>query len=408
MAKGAKKGGGAKGASKKTEQKKREKVVEDKTFGLKNKNKSKKVQKYVQQVQKTAGGGAKGGATHEQALAAKKKAEKEAQKQAEKEMLELFGDAYALSGKKKPNSKLVKKAAEEDKKKEEEIEAQKKLDDERDFGVPICALREVFGLGARAMVERICVEMVWKDNLAGKAYDGSACHYVRVNDGTTLNPMTMCFMGETPQSTSFLKVNTILDVKQVEAVVRGDKVILEVPKGAKGLSQEDPSIECSVSVASERLSNYIKERIVEEEEIRERGGIPIEERIEEERANLKPPLTPVTKERFFAWKEKNKKEKEEAEKKAIEATKKGGKVGNVLSGRALFQYDASLFVDDEGAVDSTYLAHRNEDFADEKVDSNDGEDGDDDDEKNASNIQESLYLEGDDDLDDLDDEEDDE
>lgn len=37
--------GGDKGPSKKTEQKKKEKIVEDKTFGLKNKNKSAKVQK---------------------------------------------------------------------------------------------------------------------------------------------------------------------------------------------------------------------------------------------------------------------------------------------------------------------------------------------------------------------------
>ena len=33
------------GPSKKTEQKQKEKIVEDKTFGLKNKNKSAKVQK---------------------------------------------------------------------------------------------------------------------------------------------------------------------------------------------------------------------------------------------------------------------------------------------------------------------------------------------------------------------------
>ena len=39
-------------ASKKTVQKVTKKIVEDKTFGLKNKNKSSKVQKYVQTVQK--------------------------------------------------------------------------------------------------------------------------------------------------------------------------------------------------------------------------------------------------------------------------------------------------------------------------------------------------------------------
>lgn len=39
----AKKKDGGAGASKKTEQKKKKQVIEDKTFGLKNKNKSKKV-----------------------------------------------------------------------------------------------------------------------------------------------------------------------------------------------------------------------------------------------------------------------------------------------------------------------------------------------------------------------------
>ena len=38
------------GASKKTVEKKKEKQIEDKTFGLKNKNKSKAVQNYIQQV----------------------------------------------------------------------------------------------------------------------------------------------------------------------------------------------------------------------------------------------------------------------------------------------------------------------------------------------------------------------
>ena len=39
-----------KGPSAKTLQKEKQKVVEDKTFGLKNKNKSKAVQQYVKQV----------------------------------------------------------------------------------------------------------------------------------------------------------------------------------------------------------------------------------------------------------------------------------------------------------------------------------------------------------------------
>ncbi|KAJ3208542.1 hypothetical protein HDU67_006688, partial [Dinochytrium kinnereticum] len=41
-------------ASKKAQEATKKKVVEDKTFGLKNKNKSAKVGKYVQQVQQAA------------------------------------------------------------------------------------------------------------------------------------------------------------------------------------------------------------------------------------------------------------------------------------------------------------------------------------------------------------------
>jgi zinc finger CCCH domain-containing protein 15 len=49
-----KKGGGGGGASKKQVQAKKQRFVEDKTFGLKNKNKSKKVQQYVATVSKQA------------------------------------------------------------------------------------------------------------------------------------------------------------------------------------------------------------------------------------------------------------------------------------------------------------------------------------------------------------------
>ncbi|KAJ0392092.1 hypothetical protein P43SY_010522 [Pythium insidiosum] len=61
--------------SKKAEQKRKEKLIEDKTFGLKNKNKSSKVQKYVQEVAKQvkAGGQTRADRLKAEAAAAKKK-----------------------------------------------------------------------------------------------------------------------------------------------------------------------------------------------------------------------------------------------------------------------------------------------------------------------------------------------
>jgi hypothetical protein len=85
---------------------------------------------------------------------------------------------------------------------------------------------------------------------------------------------------------------------------------------------------------------------------------PIEEIIEEERANLKSDgLTPVTAESFAAWKERRnaRKQKELEDKMAEEAAKaKGGKKGaksGIMSGKALFTYDPTLFKDDDDAVD---------------------------------------------------------
>jgi len=73
----------AQGPSKKTEQKKKEKVIEDKTFGLKNK-KGGKQQKFIQQVQKQVHSG---GTPSNRKLDAAKEAEKAAKKAPEDDIL---------------------------------------------------------------------------------------------------------------------------------------------------------------------------------------------------------------------------------------------------------------------------------------------------------------------------------
>lgn len=66
--------------------------------------------------------------------------------------------------------------------------------------------------------------------------------------------------------------------------------------------------------------------------------------------------TPVTAESFAKWKadKAEQKKRENAEKVAQELKKKTkGKGLSVLSGKDLFEYDASLFVDDEEANDES-------------------------------------------------------
>ena len=107
----------------------------------------------------------------------------------------------------------------------------------------------------------------------------------------------------------------------------------------------------------------------------------IEEKIEEERAALPSDgLIPVTMETFMDWKKrKAEKKQKELEDKMKEEAKKGTKGGSgILSGRALFKYDPTLFQDDEAAADETVYEERAEDEEDaptkQGVQSDDSED----------------------------------
>mmetsp|Transcript_39477 Transcript_39477/g.60708 ORF Transcript_39477/g.60708 Transcript_39477/m.60708 type:complete len:276 (-) Transcript_39477:110-937(-) len=88
--------------SKKAEQKKKQKVIEDRTFGLKNKNKSKKVQQYVEGVAKAVLNS--GDRRQRQMEEQRKKHKAEAKmrkKAAEDERNALFGEALLAVKKKK-------------------------------------------------------------------------------------------------------------------------------------------------------------------------------------------------------------------------------------------------------------------------------------------------------------------
>lgn len=93
--------------------------------------------------------------------------------------------------------------------------------------------------------------------------------------------------------------------------------------------------------------------------------LTLEEKIEEERASLPSSgLTPVTLETFNDWKRRKAERKQkELEERMKEEEKKGASKGKgILSGRALFKYDPTLFRDDENAADEKIYEEREEDF----------------------------------------------
>lgn len=91
--------------SKKTTQKKKDKLVEDKTFGLKNKNKSKKVQQHIQSVQKNIENSGDPKLRKQEEQRKKLKADAKARKKAaEDERNALFGEALLAVQKKNPTN----------------------------------------------------------------------------------------------------------------------------------------------------------------------------------------------------------------------------------------------------------------------------------------------------------------
>lgn len=97
--------------------------------------------------------------------------------------------------------------------------------------------------------------------------------------------------------------------------------------------------------------------------------MPLEEKIEIERQQLPSEgLIPVTLESFMKWKadRAERKQKEAEERMAQEIAKASAKGNNknfgagVMSGKALFTYDPSLFQDDDGAVDEDKYEERSD------------------------------------------------
>eukprot|EP00923_Selenidium_pygospionis_P007518 GHVN01012864.1.p2 GENE.GHVN01012864.1~~GHVN01012864.1.p2 ORF type:complete len:364 (+),score=107.25 GHVN01012864.1:1816-2907(+) len=270
----------------KAEEKAKQKVAEDKTFGLKNKNKSKAVQKYIKGVQTQAAGNPKDLAAKAKAKEASTEAKK---KQAERDALlrSLFGAATAAK-------KIGEGTAE-------------------DFDPKQCRADQKIDLYSDA----------------------------REMDDWTLEKLEEVILDKHGETNKGLKETTIVCKHFLEALDKrqygwfwtcpggGDKCIYRhcLPKGYV-LKKDRP-----------------KDDDDEEE--------PLEEAIERERAELSGTGTPVTLESFEKWK----KEKEAARVRAVEAErvkaakKTGGRGLEILSGRDLFSYDPTLFVDDDGAAD---------------------------------------------------------
>ncbi|GBG79952.1 hypothetical protein CBR_g30214 [Chara braunii] len=303
------KGAPAKGAGKekKADIAKKQKLVEDKTFGLKNKNKSSKVQKYVQSVAQAASAPRKRTEAEDHKTAQRKKKEEEAAR--EKELNELF--KVAISQPKvpvgvDPKSILCEFFRRGQCTKGFKCKFSHDLNVERK-GEKIDLYSDQRDVPQEESMEDWDQEKL-EDVVATKGQE-----YANQNKGTTI----VCKY--------FL-----------EAVEKKQYGWFWVcPNGGKDCQYRHALPPGYV------LKSQMKALLEEEGD-----KLPVEDEIETARHKL-PASTPLTGELFAEWKRKKKEKKdaENAEKQAERAK------ADRMSGRELFLSDATLFVDDAEACD---------------------------------------------------------
>eukprot|EP01054_Gregarina_sp_Poly1_P010233 Gregarina_sp_Poly_1__10232@NODE_710_length_6658_cov_139_932484_g537_i0_p2_GENE_NODE_710_length_6658_cov_139_932484_g537_i0NODE_710_length_6658_cov_139_932484_g537_i0_p2_ORF_typecomplete_len351_score101_29DFRP_C/PF16543_5/1_8e04DFRP_C/PF16543_5/1_5e20DFRP_C/PF16543_5/2e03zfCCCH_2/PF14608_6/0_00793H/PF02829_14/0_063H/PF02829_14/5_2e033H/PF02829_14/7_7e03zfCCCH_4/PF18044_1/1_2zfCCCH/PF00642_24/1_6Cytochrome_P460/PF16694_5/40_NODE_710_length_6658_cov_139_932484_g537_i045655617 len=267
----------------KAEEKKKAKIIEDKTFGLKNKNKSKAVQKYIRSVQQQVTGGKMKSETQ----IAQEEHEKKELKKAQQKQAALLA---ALT----KGTENMKKVA-DDQKNPQQIKEGQLIDvyvDQRDQ-----KKQENMDDWDQAKLEQV----VKTKHGGQKPTTDIVCKFfLDALEKRLYGWFWQCPNGEMCQYKHCLPPGYVLKKKEVDPV------------------EAD-----------------------EDEE-------PIEEQIERERAEL--PIssgTPVTLETFLAWKMRK---KEAAEKALEEIKREKGRLD--MSGRDLFAFNPSLFVDDVAAADS--------------------------------------------------------
>lgn len=282
----------------------KEKIAVDKTFGMKNKNKSKQVQKYIKQITSNLTG--QSGKVMQEERDAKAKKDN-AQKSAAV-MAGLFNLQADKKG--KVYDPVAKKKAKE--LEEEAIAAGKKVKED---------IKKDLIEGIANTIRLTNVKGIRMSELGG-------------------HPIIQALKDKYPDT--FKVISLLLFIKASPVFWVDDP------------ENNNPSIRCQEDVDGEVADD----------------DRPIEEILDERRKALPPGGTPVTELSFQAWKEKRERQRIEEVQSRVDAAKKGGaKHVALLSGRDLFTYDASLFVDEDGAVSA--------DEYDERVPTDDEEEDED-------------------------------
>ncbi|XP_028174626.1 zinc finger CCCH domain-containing protein 15 homolog [Ostrinia furnacalis] len=283
-------------ASKKTEQKKKEKVIEDKTFGLKNK-KGAKQQKFIQQVEKQV----KSGGIHPAKPMEDKKKEKEQKLKEQKEMAALFKPVQTQKVEKGTDPKSV-----------------------------VCAFFK-----------------------QGQCFKGDRCkfsHDLTIERKAEKRSLYVDMRDDDDNMDNWDedKLKEVVEKKHAEDKQRPTTDIIckhfleAVEKSKYGWFWECPSGGKCIYRHALPPGFVLKRDKKKMEE--KKNEISLVDLIERERAALGPNQTKITLETFLAWKKKKIKEKQEAMAKDEEQKRNDFRAGRAvgLSGREMFSFDPAL------------------------------------------------------------------
>lgn len=312
-------------ASTKSENKAKAKIIEDKTFGLKNKNKSAKVGKYVEQVQKQVNSGNAKNAKSAEDLARQKKEQKKLEE----------ARAAELAALSKP------------------VVQQQKVP----FGVdPKTVLCAYFKAGQCSKGEKCKFShdpnidrKSAKINLYADAREEKEKDTMEQWDQSKLEEVVVKKHGPGIRTTTDIVCKYFLEA--IEDKKYG--WFWECPNGGDSCKYRHalpPGFVLKSQMAAKKAAEEAADQIT------------LEEFLETERHVIKK-VTPVTAESFAAWK-RDRLAAQEAESKARarqrESEYKAGKLAGMVSGRDLFVYNPDLFKDDDEAMEVDYT-NREED-----------------------------------------------
>lgn len=289
--------------SKKTEQKKKEKVIEDKTFGLKNK-KGAKQQKFIQQVEKQV----KSGGVHP--LAPKvddKKTDKEKKLKDQKELAMLFKPVQTQKIEKGADPKSI-----------------------------VCAF---FKSGQCGKGDRC----KFSHDLSIERKAEKRSLYVDMRDPGDTDD-TMENWDETKLMEVVEKKHALANTVPTTTEIICKHFLEAVEKSKYGWFWECPS--GSKCIYRHALPpGFVLKKDKKKDE--KKSEISLEDLIEKERAALGPNQTRITLETFIAWKKRKLQEKKDAATKEEEKKRSDYKAGRQigLSGREMFSFNPELAAD---------------------------------------------------------------